>query len=68
MEYVVCPTELICSHILCKPLQMTASGDTTLSEWDVVRGESVATYRSHTGSVKTVDTKADEPSMFITQQ
>ena len=44
---------------------MTASGDTTLSEWDVSRGESVATYRSHTGSVKTVDTKKDESSTYV---
>lgn len=44
------------------PSQVTASGDTTIAEWDVVRGESVASYRSHSGSVKTVDTKKDEPS------
>lgn len=41
---------------------MTASGDTTIGQWDVVRGESVATYKSHTGSVKSVDVKKDEPS------
>ena len=42
---------------------MTASGDMTISEWDVVRGELVATYKSHTGSVKSVDVKNDEPSV-----
>ena len=43
-------------------VQMTASGDTTIGQWDVVRGESVATYKSHTGSVKSVDVNKDEPS------
>ena len=43
--------------------QMTGSGDTTVAQWDVMRGESIATYKSHTGSVKTIDVKHDEPSM-----
>ena len=41
---------------------MTGSGDTTIAQWDVARGESVAVYVSHTGSVKTIDVKQDEPS------
>lgn len=44
-------------------VQMTGSGDTTIAEWDVVRGDSVAIYKSHTGSVKTIDVKQDEPSI-----
>jgi denticleless len=44
---------------------VTASGDTTIGQWDVVRGESVATYKSHTGSVKSVDVKRDEPTMLV---
>jgi denticleless len=44
---------------------ITGSGDTTIAQWDVVRGESVATYKSHTGSVKTIDVKQDEPSTFV---
>jgi WD40 repeat protein len=47
---------------VCVIVQVTASGDTTIGQWDVVRGESVATYKSHTGSVKSVDVKRDEPS------
>ena len=47
---------------MCFLVQVTASGDTTIGQWDVVRGESVATYKSHTGSVKSVDVKRDEPS------
>ena len=43
-------------------MQVTASGDTTIGQWDVVRGESIATYRSHTGSVKSVDVNINEPS------
>ena len=46
-------------------VQITGSGDTTISQWDIVRGESVASYKSHTGSVKTVDVKMDEPSECI---
>ena len=41
---------------------MTASGDTSVIHWDVVSGKSIATYKYHTGSVKTVDVKYDEPS------
>ena len=44
---------------------MTGSGDTTIAQWDVVRGESVAEYKSHTGSVKTIDIKQDEPSTYM---
>ena len=44
--------------------QITGSGDTTIAEWNIVRGVSVAVYKSHTGSVKTVDVKKDEPSEF----
>ena len=44
---------------------MTGSGDTTIAQWDVTRGESVAVYKSHTGSVKTIDVKQNEPSTYM---
>ena len=47
---------------------MTASGDTTISEWNVVTGELVATYKSHTGSVKSVHVNRDEPSRLLNMQ
>lgn len=50
-------------YIMCVfNYQMTASGDTSVVHWDVVSGKSIATYKYHTGSVKTVDVKYDEPS------
>ena len=45
-------------------LQLSASGGTSVCLWDVV-GEGLLTpFKAHTGSVKSVDVKSDEPSEF----
>lgn len=45
-------------------LQLSASGDTSVCLWDIV-GEGLLTpFKAHTGSVKSVDVKSDEPSEF----
>lgn len=44
---------------------LTASGDTTVHLWDVVGGASLASFRAHSGSVKSVDVKADESAVFV---
>ena len=49
-------------------LQLTASGDTTVHLWDVVGGASLASFRAHSGSVKSVDVKADESGMCSKHQ
>ena len=54
---------LFLSPRLSLSLQLTASGDTTVRLWDVVGGVSLASFRAHSGSIKSVDVKADEPSM-----
>ena len=42
--------------------QLSASGDTSVCLWDIV-GEGLLTpFKAHTGSVKSVDVKSDEPS------
>ncbi len=46
---------------MATPPQVTASGDTSLQLWDVVGNSSISTFKAHTGSVKAVDVKADEP-------
>ena len=43
-------------------LQLSSSGDTSVRLWDTVGGALLTTFKAHTGSVKSVDVKSDEPS------
>lgn len=45
--------------------QVTASGDTSLRLWDTVSSCLLCTFKAHTGSVKTVDVKLDEPGKIL---
>ena len=47
--------------------QLSSSGDTTVRLWDVVGGALLTTFKAHTGSVKSVDVKKDEPSEWCCQ-
>ena len=46
-------------------LQLTGSGDNKVRLWDVVTGALLGEFFSHTGSVKAVHSKKDEPSEYM---
>lgn len=72
-EFVVlCPIShcsgelLYCKCAVLIPIQLTASGDCSVRLWDVGGGVMLDEFKAHSGSVKSIDVKMDEPSQSCT--